>query len=350
MSRSVFLSYKREDEARAGRLARALEHEGFSVWWDRSLLGAESWRAQIEQALDDSRVVVVCWSRESVGKAGDFVRDEAARAKTQGKLIPVFLDRVSPPIGFGELQAIDLARWRGAHGDLFFQDLVALLRARLDGLPPPKPRGPAARALRRLTWGTITATAAAGISVVALDLFHVQQSLCGAAFAQPRLADACGALHLGGSPTRAERIAWAARAPGSCEALKNHLRDFPDGAYRNAALSALASRQVTRHETWRPETKRLSLFVDSDAAARPSIEAAKDNALERGRKLAERLCRGFTAGGEYRFVHATVEPDAEEQWTGCFRRGSGHVCSLQGWAVCALEGRQISETETCGGR
>ena len=33
----VFISYKREDEPRVGRLVRALEDAGFSVWWDRGL-------------------------------------------------------------------------------------------------------------------------------------------------------------------------------------------------------------------------------------------------------------------------------------------------------------------------
>ena len=41
----IFVSYKREDEPRVGRLVRALEDAGFSVWWDRGLGGGESWRA-----------------------------------------------------------------------------------------------------------------------------------------------------------------------------------------------------------------------------------------------------------------------------------------------------------------
>ena len=37
----VFVSYKREDEARVGRLVQALEGTGLSIWWDRGLAG---WR------------------------------------------------------------------------------------------------------------------------------------------------------------------------------------------------------------------------------------------------------------------------------------------------------------------
>lgn len=46
----IFLSYKREDEARVARLVQALEGAGLSLWWDRGLPGSEEWRANIETA------------------------------------------------------------------------------------------------------------------------------------------------------------------------------------------------------------------------------------------------------------------------------------------------------------
>src|SRR4051812_28464782 len=104
----IFISYKSKDVDRIARLARALESSGFSVWWDRRLPGGENWHAQIRTALDQARCVIVAWTHASVGPAGDFVRDEARAAKQQGLLVPVKLDRVSPPLGFGEIQAIDL--------------------------------------------------------------------------------------------------------------------------------------------------------------------------------------------------------------------------------------------------
>jgi predicted esterase len=36
----VFLSYAREDREEASALAKALEAEGYSVWWDRQVLAA----------------------------------------------------------------------------------------------------------------------------------------------------------------------------------------------------------------------------------------------------------------------------------------------------------------------
>lgn len=160
----IFLSYKREDEARVARLVRALEGAGLSVWWDRGLPGGESWRANIEAALDAAKVVIVCWTHASTGPDGGFVRDEAARAKQ--RLVPVVLDRaVRPPLGFGELQAIDLSHWNGNANDPFFKDLVALVVAKRDGAPAPKPKGPATRALRRFVFGGgLTAFALAALA------------------------------------------------------------------------------------------------------------------------------------------------------------------------------------------
>lgn len=55
MSHGVFLSYKREDERFTARLAKALEAEGLSIWWDRSLLHTDSRRNQILAALEAAR-------------------------------------------------------------------------------------------------------------------------------------------------------------------------------------------------------------------------------------------------------------------------------------------------------
>ena len=57
--------------------------------------------------------MVAVWSYGSTGPDGGFVRDEATRALTRGILVPVAIDPVMPPLGFGEVQALDLKRWKG---------------------------------------------------------------------------------------------------------------------------------------------------------------------------------------------------------------------------------------------
>lgn len=113
----VFVSYKAEDRARVRPLVEALEAEGLSVWWDAHIGGGDEWRETIARHLDDARCVIVVWSKRSVGPEGHFVRDEATRALRRHAYFPVRIDKVDPPLGFGETQALPLHGWKGNRSD-----------------------------------------------------------------------------------------------------------------------------------------------------------------------------------------------------------------------------------------
>ena len=340
----VFVSYKREDEPRVGLLVRALEHAGFSVWWDRGLGGGESWRAQIQSALDAAKCVIVVWTHESVGAAGDFVRDEAAQGKRRGVLVPVTLERVAPPLGFGEIQAIDLTRWKGNPRDWFFQDLCAAVTAKLEGRPVPPAKGPMKRLVRRLTLSSLASAIGFGGLALAFNLFSAQDQACGLPFFQPQISDMCGALGLGNRATKAERVAWGGRKPGSCDALRTHIEHFPDGAYHDKAADMIAARRTTKVEIWIPNTRRLSLFAGHGDKPSKSKAAAQEEALARAQSAAERLCKGFVATTSFRLTSA--KPIAQS-WN-CSPSSGGVVCGFEGEAVCEVEERRIEETENCG--
>lgn len=129
----VFLSYKAEDRQRLVPLVAALEAEGFSLWWDARIGGGAHWREDIQDHLDSAKCVIVAWSKRSVGRQGNFVRDEATRAQRRGVYLPIRLDRVEPPLGFGEVQAIPLNGWKGDRSDARFQALVEAVRGCLSG-------------------------------------------------------------------------------------------------------------------------------------------------------------------------------------------------------------------------
>lgn len=112
---SVFLSYAREDLKRARTVAGALKKAGHDVWWDRHLAGGSEYSQEIASALNDADVVVVLWSRASVASA--WVRDEAAKGRDSGRLVPASLDGTEPPLGFGQHHTIDLSR-RGSMREL----------------------------------------------------------------------------------------------------------------------------------------------------------------------------------------------------------------------------------------
>ena len=125
----VFVSYKAEDRARVCPLVEALEAEGLSVWWDAHIGGGDEWRDSIQQHLDEAKCVIVVWSKRSIGPEGHFVRDEATRAQRRHAYLPVRIDKVDPPLGFGETQAIPMIGWKGDRSDPRYQAVLAAARA-----------------------------------------------------------------------------------------------------------------------------------------------------------------------------------------------------------------------------
>jgi hypothetical protein len=118
----IFISYERSDRAHAERIAAALEHQGWSVWWDRKLFGGESFGQTIQQALTDARCVIVLWSTTSV--ASSWVKDEATEGAGRGILVPVLIDAVDIPLGFRQIHAIRLSERPTGEGSSEFADLI----------------------------------------------------------------------------------------------------------------------------------------------------------------------------------------------------------------------------------
>lgn len=133
----VFVSYKAEDRARVRPLVDALQADGLDVWWDAQIGAGQDWRESIAANLDKSRCVIVIWSKRSVGPDGRFVRDEAARAVKRGAYLPLTIDKVEPPLGFGETQCLPLAGWKGNRDDPRYLALLDAARHTQAGRPAP---------------------------------------------------------------------------------------------------------------------------------------------------------------------------------------------------------------------
>lgn len=129
----IFLSYAEEDRQTAARVASLLENSGWTVWWDRGIPAGAKWRAAIADALARTRALVVLWSRFSV--ASEWVNEESDQARRAGKLIPVRIDDVSPPLGFGEFQCADLTRWDGSEHAPSFRKLILDIEVHLCACP-----------------------------------------------------------------------------------------------------------------------------------------------------------------------------------------------------------------------
>jgi formylglycine-generating enzyme required for sulfatase activity len=134
----IFLSYATEDRDRIRPLVEALEGMGWSVFWDRIIPTGQTWWQVIPQEIRNCRAVVVVWSRQSVESV--YVREELEAGRRRGiRLLPVQVEEVDPPFGFGSLQAADLTRWDGSAETSAFLRLAQDI-SQVPGMPKPVPR------------------------------------------------------------------------------------------------------------------------------------------------------------------------------------------------------------------
>jgi hypothetical protein len=108
-SYDIFVSYAREDKERVRPIVEQFENQGWRVFWDERIPGGELWPDTIAEALENARCMVVVWSRLSISR--EWVREEALRGKQKNILVPVRIDSVDPPFGFGLRQVTDLTGW-----------------------------------------------------------------------------------------------------------------------------------------------------------------------------------------------------------------------------------------------
>jgi TolB-like protein/tetratricopeptide (TPR) repeat protein len=112
----IFVSYDSADRERIRPLVKRLQGEGWSVWWDRDLIPGPSFHRTIRRQLEEARCVVVAWSDQSVDS--DWCMDEAGVGRDRGVLVPVRIDNVSLPLGFGQAHTASLVGWPDQTGEL----------------------------------------------------------------------------------------------------------------------------------------------------------------------------------------------------------------------------------------
>jgi hypothetical protein len=142
----IFISYKREEQPEARKLANALEREGWSVWWDPKLRAGEHFDDVIEKALRESKCVIVMWSELSVQSR--YVRDEATYALERNKLVPVTIENADLPFRFRGVHTLSLVDWDGSNTFPEFRKLTDDIRGRIGESAPHKTSDPRSSADR----------------------------------------------------------------------------------------------------------------------------------------------------------------------------------------------------------
>ncbi len=137
----LFVSYSREDKARAADIVHLLEDHGWDVFWDQEMRSGTLWPKVLEEELLKARCLVALWTTTSISSR--WVRIEAYEALQNDKLVPVLLDKVRPPLEFRQTQMFDLIGWKGDRGDprlsQLLADLTQLVKAPGSHGPVPRP-------------------------------------------------------------------------------------------------------------------------------------------------------------------------------------------------------------------
>lgn len=139
----IFISYNNNDKAKAKLFATLLEQQGWSVFWDKNIPPGKNFDEYIGEQLDAAKCVIVLWSKTSV--SSDWVKEEAQRGAARKVLVPIFIEQVAPPLGFGRIEAAELIDWDGDTAEVEFQNLLHAITLLLpEGERTQTPRRPSA--------------------------------------------------------------------------------------------------------------------------------------------------------------------------------------------------------------
>ena len=308
----VFISYARQDEAKARHVADGLRAVGFEVWRDEQLPTHRAYYEVIEERLRAARAVVVLWSKSAI--QSQWVRAEADLARSEGKLVQVSVDGELPPMPFNQIQCAQLRSWHGAPDHREWAKVVESVTALSAGQTPAavKPAKGGGRHelpaflvllavllaaggvyLAKDRFGGTPANAEPRIAVLPFDT--VGRDPDEAEFAAALADDIAGMLgendiptvprSVGGVPAGANRAAALKRA-GVRYALGGSVRSEEGRLQVRAQLEDVASNvTVWTAQFDRPTTEAGALRDAVAVAATESIDSALEPLAQPGLKL-----------------------------------------------------------------
>lgn len=126
----IFLIYHPANQARAMRLARALERCGYAVGWTPRLAPTPEDRAAALQAAAGARLCVALWSKAIRRRKSPLIADLARMARRRGRLLAASIDPGPRPLGFDQVRTVKLSGWAGGAYAPAFRILTQEIGAR----------------------------------------------------------------------------------------------------------------------------------------------------------------------------------------------------------------------------
>ncbi len=329
----VFISYARADSRFVNRLQQDLELRDLKVWVDRSRLeGGQAFPQRIQQAIRESRAVLVVLSPDSV--KSEWVLDEIHEAKVQQRrIIPLMLRATGVPMEINRVQWVDFEQDYDTGLTTLLRDLIAIpalpppptlpqgqapdvpkeLRSAL--VQPPEPVQPPAPDLEQLQQVGFDALGRGDLehAVLALEQVHEKDPRFNGGFVARMLPDLQGRVRAQRIHRLRERAHAASaagnwnEAAGAWEALLGQDADaeaqagLPAALCRIAEEACAAARWDEAVGAWRGA---LSLTPEAAGALRAALEAAEQN---RQLVYVYNNVRGFVASGNAPAARAMIE-------------------------------------------
>lgn len=341
----VFLSYKQTDRARVAPLAEALQAEGFTVWWDAEIPLGQTYYSAIETQLTAAKVVIPVWTEDSV--TSEWVREEATKGKHQGKLLPVKIDAVEPPVGFSTIQTADLSGWNGDRDAPAWRTIVSHIK-QMGATPGPvqnvkKPKakttgfgGPSPEAETKKKGAARPLLIAAGMAVIGLIVL-------GALASQQTPAPGPTPFNPGPAPLNnagANNQIQAAEAAAYNAAIQVRNRSAYEAFLKLYPQSSYAQEVSQRLSTCRTEQQ-------NSAASMPVTATGWANYVNGGCNTAQSVANSYLQQGCLNFSMAGQVTNPQYQPSQSMDGMGNPICVVQAQAVCTFPQATSASYEVC---
>jgi len=108
----IFISYSRKDSKIVKIIAEVLCSKGWNIWWDTEIPPGKDYSQVIDEAINDTKIVIVVWSINSIDS--NWVKTEASEGLRKKYLLPLLIDNINEdaiPIEFRRIETADLTNW-----------------------------------------------------------------------------------------------------------------------------------------------------------------------------------------------------------------------------------------------